>query len=76
MHHMYYGSGTLGWIMSALHMIIPIIIIYLLVTFFTRKEPRVEVSYSDRSLELLKERYIKGEISREDFLRMKNDISG
>lgn len=76
MHHMYHGYGILGWFMGSIHMLIPIIGIYLIFSFFSKRWDRGYTFESNRSLDLLRERYIRGEITRDEFLEIKKDIRG
>ena len=48
-------------------------VMYLAHYLFFRDEKHDNVE-SDRALEILKERYSRGEITREEYLRMKKDI--
>lgn len=64
---MHYGYG--GWFMSLLFVIVIVIAFYLIMQ-----------SHRDRTvwetpLEILKKRYAKGEITKEEYDRMKQDLS-
>ena len=78
MYHMYYNNGILGWLMSIMHFAFPIIFIFILFRLFTgRDHSQGHLSgHTPRNtpLDLLKERYVKGEISRDEFQRMKDEI--
>ncbi|GLI55310.1 hypothetical protein PM10SUCC1_08240 [Propionigenium maris DSM 9537] len=80
MHHMYYSSGIFGWIMGVIHLVFPLMVILILFRFFTGRGNSLLPVQSYRSerdpLEILKERYVGGEISREEFQRMKEEIRG
>ena len=66
------GWGFLGFFFW----IILIAGIVLLVIWLTRKLPEKQRSSTDESaLEILKKRYARGEISRDDFEKMKKDIT-
>jgi putative membrane protein len=69
---MHYGFGYGGMFMW----IIFLIVIGLLVYFFlqTRKTKGQTPAQSESHLDILKKRYAKGEISKEDFDRMKRDL--
>ena len=56
-----YGSGLLG-------------IILIIVGLVTGKKEEDESEQVDTSIEILKERYAKGEISKEEFEKMKDDL--
>ncbi len=78
MYHMYYNNGILGWLMSIMHLAFPIIFIFILFRLFTSRDNSQNhfSGHTPRNtpLDLLKERYVKGEISREEFQRMKDEI--
>ena len=64
---MHYGYG--GWVVLLLLVIVIIIAFYLVVQ--TRKGGTTR----ETPLEILKKRYAKGEITKEDYDRMKQDLS-
>ncbi len=77
MHHMYYSGGIFDWTIGIMHLILPVIVIFLLYRIFSRESSHLPVQgYRQErdSLEILKKRYVKGEISREEFQRMKDEI--
>ncbi len=72
------GFGMMGgWgFFGIFFMIIVIVGIVLLVVWLNRKLPEKQSSNSDESaLDILKKRYALGEISKEDYERMKKEIS-
>lgn len=72
MHPMYW-DGQGGWIVMILWWILIIVAIVVVITWFVRQNtgPR-----QDRSaLDVLKERYARGEISKQEFEEKKKDIS-
>jgi putative membrane protein len=71
---MHYGFGYGGMFMW----IIFLIVIGLLVYFFvqTRKTKGQTPTQGESHLDILKKRYAKGEITREDYERMKKDLEG
>ena len=77
MHHMYYNNGILGWLMSIMHMALPIIVILVLFSFFNRRDRYHTggIHISRTALDLLKERYARGEISRDEFKRMREEVN-
>jgi putative membrane protein len=75
----YYMHGMMGygwWFMP----LIPVMFLLLLVlgAYFLLKEftsgERAVSSQSNRALELLKERYARGELTREEYLKMKEEL--
>jgi len=74
----FYGGG-LGWIGMVFGFIFFILvvigIIFLIVWLVKRSNhPRVENKTDSKSLEVLKERYAKGEITKDQFDNMKKDL--
>ncbi len=71
MHWDNYGWGMgIGWILMVLFWLFVIVgIVYLVQAGISRGKPRGE-----DPLDILKRRYAKGEISREEFERMKDDL--
>jgi len=63
----FYSLG--GWFMMILLIIAIVVIIYLLL-----RDKGVRISSGKTPLDILKERYAKGEISKEEFDRMKKDL--
>lgn len=80
MHHTYYSSGIFGWAMGVIHLVLPIIFVFVLFRLFTgRGNYHIPVQgnrWERDPLDILKERYVGGEISREEFQRMKDEIRG
>ena len=68
--HHFWGMGW-GWIIG---LIIIGVIIWIIVKAVNKTSP--EVTKSDKSaLEILEERYARGEIDREEFERQKKDLT-
>ncbi len=64
----YWGMGWGMWL-------IPVIII-LVIYFLVRNNSKTQSTQShDSPLEIMKKRYAAGEITREEFEKMKNDLS-
>jgi len=61
-----------GWVMMIFWWVVVIVGIFLLVNFLShnKTQPRI----GDSALEVLKKRYVAGEISEEEFDRMKKEI--
>jgi putative membrane protein len=74
-HMMYYGYG--GMLMWLLFLILAGLLIYFVVTQ-TRKPPaqdgRSPEAPSETPLDILKKRYARGEIDKEEFDRLKRDL--
>lgn len=71
-----YGSwGIWGAVFNLIFTILIIVgivlLIYWIVSQFTRSE---QITTKSKSLEILRERYAKGEISKEEFESMKKDL--
>ncbi|MHB8156480.1 MAG: SHOCT domain-containing protein [Desulfocucumaceae bacterium] len=71
--------GSFYWgISMLLHMLIPIIVIVLTISLGTGLWDRYrkkEVTGGPGPVSTLKERYARGELSREEFFKMKEEIS-
>ncbi|MCL6528265.1 MAG: SHOCT domain-containing protein [Thermaceae bacterium] len=69
-----YGFGMMGgW--GWLGMLIPIIVLALLVYWLVRTFSHSSSSEGrDRALDILRERYARGELDQESFERMKRDL--
>jgi putative membrane protein len=65
---MHYGYG--GWFMWLIPVILIAIVIYFIV------QARESGGSGETPLEILKKRYARGEITKEDYDRMKRDLSG
>lgn len=63
----FYGLG--GFLMLILLVIAIIVIVYLLF-----RDKNLRISYGKTPLDILKERYAKGEITKEEFDKMKKDL--
>ena len=71
----YMGSmGGMGYFpgMGLLFFIVFAIVIFLFVNYFKRDS--VGITKSNNALEILEERFVKGEISKEEFLDMKKTL--
>nr|BAL57637.1 hypothetical conserved protein [uncultured Deinococcota bacterium] len=62
-----WGWGLMGWLYPLLFLGLFLLGVYLLVRALSRRE--------DRALEILRERYARGEIDKETFERMKRDLA-
>ncbi len=72
----YYYHSFVGWLLMSLHMVIPLLFIVLLVSFFNKKQGGNIGDQSRTPLGTLKERYARGEINRDEFYHMKDEING
>ncbi|CUH95352.1 hypothetical protein P22_1422 [Propionispora sp. 2/2-37] len=77
------GPGAGGWFGGGIFMMLPMLIFWGLILWggFILGRKLILVSQENRpagesrtALEILKERYAKGEISREEFEKMKQDL--
>jgi len=71
-HMMDYGDG--GPFMWILLLVIAVVVITLVVQ--NRRSAPHEVTHGASALDILKQRYAKGEITKEQFLERKNDLEG
>jgi len=69
-HMGYFGFG--GWIMWILFLIVIGVAAYLIVQATRAKGP--EIPSKETPMEILKKRYAKGEITKEQFDKMKKDL--
>jgi len=75
--HMMYGMGWLGGPLMIVFWILLIVAGVALVRWLfaaSRKDPAAPAAAPDRSLAILKERYAKGEIDREQYQAMKKEL--
>jgi len=72
-----YGMGWLGWIFMIIFWIVVIAGVVLLVRWIvsTGEKSRGPQLSKDTAIDILKKRYAKGEVSKEEYERMKKDIS-
>ena len=70
------GWSILGMILMFVFWALIITGIILLIVWIVRRAsyPGRDLSRTDKAMEILKERYARGEINKEDFERMKKDI--
>jgi len=78
---MWFGWGFMMW--GPIFLVLIAVIIYYVGTSSSRRESSSVHShnqqtqyYSGRAVEILKERYAKGEITREQFIQMKEELRG
>jgi putative membrane protein len=71
------GFGIFGWIIGIIFWVLLICLIVGLIRHFVsnREESEDSGESSNRALEILKERYAKGEISHQEFDKIKKDIA-
>ncbi len=75
MHHMYFGGGIFRWFMGIFHLALPILAVILLFSLLTgRRSHSYFDSYRRDPMDILRERYARGEISREEFMRMRSEL--
>jgi len=74
MMHYGYGYGYGGIFMGILFMIIIAVLVYFIIqALSTKGRPQMQ---NENPLDILKRRYAKGEITREEYEKMKKDIEG
>ncbi|MBN1222585.1 MAG: SHOCT domain-containing protein [Candidatus Aminicenantes bacterium] len=66
------GFGPGGMFMGIIVLIIVIIVAYLVIRALSKE--RIESGTQETPLDFLKKRYAKGEISKEEFDRMKDEL--
>jgi putative membrane protein len=71
---MHYGFGYGGMFMWIIFLIVIGLLIYLIVK--AQKTKGQPPTQNETPLDILKRRYAKGEIAREEFERMKKDLEG
>jgi putative membrane protein len=73
-HMMNYGFGYGGMFMWIIFLIAIGVVIYFIVQ--TRKTKGQTPTQNESHLDILKKRYAKGEIAKEEYERMKKDLEG
>lgn len=71
----YYHHSFLSWVLMSMHMVIPVLFILLVLNFFNKKQGDNTASSSRTPLRTLKERYARGDINKDEFYRMKDEIN-
>ncbi len=66
-------GGILRWIGGIFMMLWPILIILFVFYFFNRNEQDKKMT-KDSPMDILKKRYARGDISKEEFEEMKKDL--
>jgi putative membrane protein len=70
------GSGSWGWAVVMMAVPAGILIVILLAALGGLREPVAYPGYAPaNSLEVLEQRYARGEVSREDYLKIRDDLS-
>lgn len=64
-----YGGYNYGWVYAVIGVIILLVILYLVL-----RRPETQEKRDDEALGILRERYAKGEITKEEFEEMKKNI--
>jgi len=73
-HMMHYGFGYGGMFMWIIFLVVIGVLIYFIVQ--AQKTKGRTPTQSESHLDILKKRYAKGEIAKEEYERMKNDLEG
>lgn len=71
-HDGFMGGMWFGWIFW---IVIIALIVFLIIRFTDQKQNNRNISTGESSLDLLKKRYAKGEISKEEFESIKKDLT-
>ncbi|GLI57875.1 hypothetical protein PM10SUCC1_33890 [Propionigenium maris DSM 9537] len=75
MHHMYFSGGIFRWFMGIFHLILPILAVILLFNLFSsRRRYSYFEDYRRDPMDILRERYARGELTREEFMRMRSEL--
>ncbi len=72
------GSGSWGWALLMMGIPAVILIVILLATLGGLQEPTSYPAYAPppgNPLEILEQRYARGELTREDYLRIRDDLT-
>lgn len=67
------GTGMMAWMW--VWMLVPILLVAALVALVVGLTQRREPTESDQAAEIASRRYARGEISREEYLRIRDDLS-
>lgn len=71
-----FGLGIVGWIFMLLFWGLIIVGLVLVVRWlWDQGRPRTDAGSGDAPVEILKRRYARGEINKEEFDRMKQDLA-
>ena len=68
------AMGWYGWIGPALMLVFWAAVIVAIV-FFIRRQGRASLPRDESALDILKERYARGEINKEEYEQKKSDLS-
>ena len=68
------GGGIIGMILGFIFFIAIIVAVIILIVWLLKKKSHSEGESKSRVLDILKERYAKGEITKEQFEAMKKDL--
>ncbi len=71
----YYDIGLVGFFVFMFMVLLGTVVIFLLVWFVERKVKQPTAYLSKTPLEILKERYARGEISKKELDEMKKELS-
>lgn len=76
----YEGYGMLWhwlvWLGMAMFWLIPILLVLVAVKYLSGRNSGSDGGKSGKALEVLKERYARGENNREEYLQKRNDLEG
>ena len=69
------GYGLFGWLMMLLFWILIIVGVVLVVRWFISEGKLKGLQTEETALEILKKRYVSGEIDKEQFVTMKRELT-
>ena len=72
---MYGGSHMMSPFSGGLMLVLLLALVFIILTRIGRKSPTSGSAHEDSALEILKKRYARGEVNKEEYERIKRDIN-
>ena len=69
------GGNMMGWFGGGVMMIVFWVLFFVLIVWVVREVSGKNSQSSSKALDILKERYVKGEINKEEFEAKKKDLA-